>query len=170
MYLALQNLQKIGNMNSAGNQLQNLHIDEAALAKRVLCFKRGIHCLLNLQGLQIDSLHHGDGASLELKGMNTMGVVTTDPGSQIVMEDDEEGAGTTMDLLTAAGNMEVTGTHRIKKATTTAGAKIVSHGQRTKRAASSVEQAPEEPQETEEPVEEEAEATEEEETAEEEEP
>ena len=81
------------------------------------------------------------------------------------MEDDEEGAGTAMDLLTAAGNMEVIGNHRIRKATTTAGAKIISHGQRTKRAAAPAEQAPEEPVEEadDEEYQEEEEVTEEEE-------
>ena len=84
------------------------------------------------------------------------------------MEDDEEGAGTAMDLLTAAGNMEVIGNHKISKATTTAGAKIVSHGQRTKGPAAPAAQAPQEPVE-EDAEEEEYEEEEEEEAAEKEE-
>ena len=131
MYSALQNLQ---DSTISQQQLQNL-----------LCHFKPLCRLQNLQGLQIDNLNHGAGATLELKGLNTLGEVTTDEGSVIVMEDDEEGAGTAMDLLTAAGNMEVIGNHRIRKATTLGGAKIIAHGQRTKRAAAPAEQAPEEP-------------------------
>ena len=90
--------------------------------------------LQNLQGLQIGELNHGAGASLELKGLNTMGVVKTDEGSVMVMEDDEEGEGTAFGDLAHAGNAEFIGNHHIGKAKTLAGGKIISHGQRTARA------------------------------------
>ena len=67
---------------------------EAALREEIKKLTSKL-ALLGGQGLQIDKLNHGAGASLELKGTNTMGEVTTDLGSEIVLEDDEEGAGTT---------------------------------------------------------------------------
>ena len=114
--------------------------------------------LQNLQGLQIGELNHGAGASLELKGLNTMGVVKTEEGSSMVMEDDEEGEGTAFGDLAHGGNAEFIGNHHVGKATTVAGGKIISHGQRTKRAAGHYAKAApaEAPPTEEEPYEEEA--------------
>ena len=64
-----------------------------------------------------------------------MGVVKTEEGSSMVMEDDEEGEGTAFGDLAHGGNAEFIGNHHVKKATTVAGGKIISHGQRTSRAA-----------------------------------
>ena len=74
MYSALQNLQ---DSSISQQQLQNLkYRDLLGCAIAPSCGR-----LQNLQGLQIDNLNHGAGATLELKGINTLGEVTTEEGS-----------------------------------------------------------------------------------------
>ena len=97
-------------------------------------------CLQNLQGLQIDELNHGSGASIELKGLNTLGDVRTEADSEISLEDNEDGEGTTTGTLESAGNLTTVGNHKFTRVDTLAGSKIMSHGQRTERAAAPVEE------------------------------
>ena len=66
---------------------------------------------MNLQGLQIGTLNHGTGASLELKGINTLGVVNTEEGSEIMLEDNEDGAGSNITTLDHAGSLTAVGNH-----------------------------------------------------------
>ena len=93
---------------------------------------------MNLQGLQIGTLNHGTGASLELKGINTLGVVNTEAGSEIMLEDNEDGAGSNITTLEHAGSLTAVGNHQFGTASTTAGSKLVSHGQRTPGSAAPV--------------------------------
>ena len=118
----------------------------------------GLSHFTNLQGLAIDTLNHGAGASLDLKGINTLGVVNTDADSDIMLEDNEDGAGSSIASFTHGGRITSVGNHQIGQANTLAGSKFVSHGQRVAGAAAHA--APEEPQH-EEPQEEEQAAEEE---------
>ena len=121
----------------------------------------GLSHFTNLQGLTIDTLNHGAGASLDLKGVNTFGVVNTDADSQIMMEDNEDGAGSSIATILHGGNLTAVGNHKFGTYTTTAGSRTTSHGQRIAGAAAhAAPQEPEEPQH-EEPQEEEEAAEEE---------
>ena len=104
----------------------------------------GLSHFTNLQGLAIDTLNHGAGASLDLKGINTLGVVNTDADSDIMLEDNEDGAGSSIATFTHGGRITSVGNHQIGQANTLAGSKFVSHGQRVAGAAAHA--APEEPQ------------------------
>ena len=73
----------------------------------------GLSHFTNLQGLTIDTLNHGAGASLELKGINTLGVVNTEPGSEIMLEDNEDGAGSSIATLHHIGRLTAVGNHRV---------------------------------------------------------
>ena len=46
-------------------------------------------------------------------GVNTLGVVSTDEGSEIMLEDNEEGAGSSISSLQHAGSLTAVGTHQI---------------------------------------------------------
>ena len=94
--------------------------------------------------MAIDTLNHGAGASLDLKGINTLGVVNTDADSDIMLEDNEDGAGSSIASFTHGGRITSVGNHHIGQANTLAGSKFVSHGQRVAGAAAHA--APEEPQ------------------------
>ena len=94
--------------------------------------------------MKIDELNHGTGASLEMKGINTLGVVNTDADSDIMLEDNEDGAGSSIATLSHAGRLTGVGNHHIGQANTLAGSKLTSHGQRVAGAAAHA--APEEPQ------------------------
>ena len=64
-----------------------------------------------------------------------MGVVNTEADSEIMLEDNEDGAGSSISSLQHAGSLTAVGNHKFGTANTTAGSKIVSHGQRIKGAA-----------------------------------
>ena len=67
--------------------------------------------------------------------MNTMGDVRTESDSEISLEDNEDGEGTTTGTLQSAGNLTAVGNHKFTRVDTLAGSKITSHGQRTSKAA-----------------------------------
>ena len=101
----------------------------------------GLQHFTNLQGLQIGTLNHGAGAVLELKGINTLGVVNTEPGSEIMLEDNEDGAGSSITDFMHGGSLNSVGNHQVGTFTTTAGSKILSHGQRTPGSAAPAQEA-----------------------------
>ena len=59
--------------------------------------------------MEIAELNHGSGASLQMHGINTMGVVNTEADSEISLEDNEDGEGSNFATLTAAGNLTSVG-------------------------------------------------------------
>ena len=105
--------------------------------------------------MSIGTLNHGTGASLELKGINTLGVVNTEADSEIMLEDNEDGAGSSISSIQHGGSLTTVGNHQVGEVNSTAGSRIVGHGQRVAGAAAHaapVEQAaPEEPTHEEEP-------------------
>ena len=54
------------------------------------CYTQGADSqdLENLQGMAIDDLNHGTGAFLDFRGINTLGVVNTQAGSNNSSDDD----------------------------------------------------------------------------------
>ena len=74
-------------------------------------------------------------------GVNTLGVVSTDEGSEIMLEDNEEGAGSNITTLEHAGSLTTVGNHQVGTVNTTAGSRIVGHGQRMAGAAAQVAEA-----------------------------
>ena len=76
-----------------------------------------------------------------MKGINTLGVVNTDEGSEIMLEDNEEGEGSKVTTLNHAGSLTAVGNHQVETTNTLAGSKMVSFGQRVAGAAAPVEEA-----------------------------
>ena len=70
-----------------------------------------------------------------MKGVNTLGVVNTDADSDIMLEDNEDGAGSSISTISHAGRLTGVGNHHIGQANTLAGSKLTSHGQRVAAAA-----------------------------------